>query len=280
MTPHVIGVICALTSAVVWGSGDFSGGVAARTQNQFQVLALMSIPGIVVLALLALFTGEMVPTVKDIAWASSAGVAGALGIAALYRALSLGNAATVAPTTAVIGAALPVVFSWLFIGMPGIPRILGFIVAIYGIWCVSRPADTHPRGNGEGLILAVLAGMAFGWFFILIAQVEQGKVFAPLAFSKVASLILALVILRARGEGMPPLTSNPIAILAGFFDAGGNAFYMVARQFTRLDVAVVLASMYPAVTVILAYLILREKISASQWWGVGLCVTAITLISL
>jgi drug/metabolite transporter (DMT)-like permease len=280
VTPHIIGVIFALTSAVVWGTGDFSGGIATRAQNQFQVLFLMTIPGIVGLAIIALLVGEAMPSPRDVLWAFSAGLAGAFGVAALYKGLSLGNAATVAPTAAVIGAGVPVIFSCFFLGVPDLPKILGFIVAIFGIWLVSRPPEGHGQASKQGLILAILAGIGFGGFFTLIAQVDQGLVFIPLVLSKTAAIILALTTLFFRRDQLPSLVSNPIAIFAGFFDAGGNVFFLLAKQFTRLDVAAVLASMYPAVTVILACVILREKVSASQWRGVILCVIAIALIGI
>lgn len=279
MTPHILGIIFALASAAAWGTGDFSGGVAARKQSQFQVVFIMTIPGVIMLALIAVMIGEPMPCAEDVLWASAAGSCGALGIASLYRGLSLGNAAIVAPTAAAIGAGLPVAFSSLFIGLPGVPKMLGFILALTGIWLVSKPSDGRPRVMDDGLIHAMIAGAGFGGYFILLAQVEQGLVFGPLTFSKSASLMLTVIIIFLRRDRIPALTSSPIAILAGFFDAGGNIFYMLARQNTRLDVAAVLASMYPAVTVLLASMIHKEKVSASQWKGVALCLIAIALIS-
>ncbi|HDP24553.1 MAG TPA: DMT family transporter [Deltaproteobacteria bacterium] len=280
ITAHLLGVIFALTSAVSWGTGDFSGGFATRRQHQFQVVFLMTIPGIVILAFIALAVGEPFPPVNDALWATSAGASGALGIAALYRGLSLGNAATVAPTAAVIGAGVPIVFSSLFIGLPGIIQVLGFVLALVGIWFVSRPPGGYVNAHGEGLVLAVMAGIGFGVFFLLIAQVRDGLVFGPLVFAKTAALVLACILILSRKERIPGLGSNPIAILAGVFDAGGNAFFMLAKQFTRLDIAAVLASMYPAVTVILAFVLLRERVTRSQWLGVMLCILAIALIGI
>ena len=280
VTPHIIGVIFALTSAVVWGTGDFSGGMATRIQNQFQVLFLMTIPGIVMLAVIAAVIGEPFPSSVDAVWAFCAGTSGALGVAALYKGLANGNAATVAPTAAVIGAGIPVMFSFFLLGIPDISHILGFITAIFGIWFVSRPVDGHEHENSQGLIMAILAGCGFGGFFTMIAQVEQGLVFSPLVLAKAAALILALVLMFFRHDRLPAPLSNPIAIIAGFFDAGGNIFFLLAKQFTRLDVAAVLASMYPSVTVILSCLILKEKVSLTQWGGVVLCVIAIALIGM
>jgi len=278
LTPHIIGVIFALASAAVWGTGDFSGGVATRVQNQFQVLFLSAIPGIIMLAVIAFFIGESIPSTNDVFWALSAGIAGALGVAALYKGLSLGNAATVAPTAAVIGAGVPVVFSCFTMGIPDRSHIFGFLVAVAGIWLVSRPIEGHGRSSIQGLTLAILAGAGFGCFFTLIAQVEQGLIFTPLVLTKAAALIIALFILFLRQEHVPSLGSNPIALTAGVFDAGGNVFFLLAKQYTRLDVAAVLASMYPSVTVILACLIQGEKVSVYQWQGIVLCIIAIALI--
>src|SRR5574341_2520484 len=105
-SPHMLGVLAALTSALIWGSGDFAGGMAARRINQFQALATAALSGLLILAGLAAARGEALPSPASIAWACAAGIGGAVGIAALYRGLSIGNAAVVAPTSAVVGAAL------------------------------------------------------------------------------------------------------------------------------------------------------------------------------
>jgi drug/metabolite transporter (DMT)-like permease len=279
VTPHILGVLFALLSAVVWGTGDFSGGIATRSKSQFQVLLLVSIPGIAVLAVFALLFKESAPSANDVFWSFSAGLSGAFGITALYKGLSLGNAAAVAPTAAVIGAGLPVAFSFLELGLPGSIQILGFIMAITGIWLVSRPSDSRRRASRQELILAMFAGIGFGGFFILIAQADKTLVFLPLVISKTAAIILAVTTLLFRSEKLTSsLKGTPIALVAGLFDAGGNIFFMLAKQYTRLDVAAVLASMYPGITVILAWLVLRENICASQWQGVALCVIAIALI--
>ena len=278
MTPHILGVLCALLSAVIWGTGDFTGGIATRSKNQYQVLFLASIPGIAVLAVFAVAFNEGIPSVNDALWAFSAGLSGALGIASLYKGLSLGNAASVAPIAAVIGAGLPVVFSLFEFGLPGLVQILGFIMAIMGIWLVSRPPGGQRHATKQELILAMIAGIGFGCFFTLIAQVDKRLVFLPLVISKIAAIILAVTALFFRRESLPSMKGNSIALVTGLFDAGGNIFFMLAKQYTRLDVAAVLASMYPAITVILAWLIMREKVCASQWQGVVLCIIAIALI--
>jgi drug/metabolite transporter (DMT)-like permease len=131
----------------------------------------------------------------------------------------------------------------------------------------------------QGILLACLAGVCLGGFFILIAQVEPDKVFTPLVISRSVSLCVALLMLLMRRTSVPSPSSNPAALLAGVLDAGGNIFYLLARQFTRLDVVVVLSSLCPAITVLLARIMLKQDVSVTQWTGVGLCLIAVALIA-
>jgi drug/metabolite transporter (DMT)-like permease len=279
MPPDAIGVLFALTAAAVWGSGDFSGGLATRRHGSFQVLALSSLTGIVILVAGALLWRESMPSSVTIGWAMLAGGAGAVGIASLYRALSLEQAATVAPLTAVVSAALPVFFGVFTEGLLAPTQMLGIVLAFGGIWLVSQPSQVDLALSRRGLVLACLAGFGFGCFFVLIAQVEDGKVFTPLVIARLVSLTAAVVMVRLRRLSFIGPVANPIAILAGVLDAGGNIFFLLAQQFTRLDIAAVLASLYPASTVILAALLLQEKISRNQWIGVVICLGAVVLIS-
>jgi drug/metabolite transporter (DMT)-like permease len=209
-----------------------------------------------------------------------AGAAGAVGLACLYRALSMGHTASVAPTSAVIGAALPVVFSIFTLGPPAPLRLAGFGLAFAGIWLVSRPTNAENTVSRQGFLLACAAGVGFGGFFILIAQGEPDRVFTPLVISRSVTFCVAFLLLRATRQPLPSFMANPIALLAGVLDAGGNVFFLLARQFTRLDIAVVLSSLYPASTVILASLLLKEKASRAQWAGAALCLLAIVCITI
>ena len=279
MPANLVGILFALTSALVWGSGDFSGGFAARKTSQFQVLALSALSGIGILVVCALVLREPLPSLRGAIFAMLAGAAGAVGMASLYKALSMGHAASVAPTTGVIGAIFPVVFSIITQGLPGTARLAGFVLAFLGIWMVSGSATAESRVTRQGFLLACLAGAGFGGFFILLAQVEPGKLFTPLIMSRSMTFITALLLLWVNHHPIPALNANPVALLSGVLDAGGNIFYMLARQYTRLDVAAVLSSLYPAATVLLASLLLKERISRGQWVGVVICLAAIALIT-
>ena len=280
LSENLIGVLLALTSALVWGSGDFSGGLATRKTSQFQVIVLSALSGIGILAVGALIWRERLPSVESAFWAMAAGAAGAVGIAALYRALSMGHAASVAPTAGVIGAGVPVGFSILTQGLPGNARLAGFALAFIGIWMVSQTGTGESRVTRLGFLLACLAGVGFGGFFILIAQVQPGEVFIPLIAARSMTFGVGLLLLRLNRLPFPSFKANPIALVAGVLDAGGNIFFVLARQFTSVDVAAVLSSLYPAATVLLSSLILKERISRFQGLGVAICLAAIVLITL
>ena len=275
----MIGILFALSASLSWGAGDFCGGLAARKINQFQVLLLATASSVLLLVLFAVIGAESLPTIQNIIIAVIAGISGALGLAALYRGLSLGNTAMVAPVAGVIGAIIPTLAGIAVEGLPGFVTITGFVLAIAGIWLLSRPKDGGSHLAADGLGLAVLAGIGFGGFLALIAQIKGEQVFTPLVFSKIASLLIAILLIRISRQSLPKPGASPAALLSGLLDAGGNILYLFATQNTRLDIAALLSSLYPAATVLLSSLLLKEKISPEQWFGVGACVVAIMLIT-
>jgi len=123
------------------------------------------------------------------------------------------------------------------------------------------------------------AGVGFGSYFVCIAQADSAGLFAPLVAAKAASLLVGLVMVALLRQGIPSPNKSPAALLAGVLDAGGNVFYMLAQQYSRLDVAAVLTSMYPAATVVLAAVLLKERVAGFQWLGVALCLGAVSLIA-
>lgn len=280
LSSNLIGIICAATSAAVWGSGDFSGGLATRKSHQYQVLMLAALSGMAVLLISVIIRGEGLPSGKSIFWSAMAGGSGALGMAALYLALSRGNTASVAPTSAITCAALPVLFGLITAGLPTITQLVGFVVAFLGLWLVSRSPDGVDHTFRKGITLAFLSGIGFGGFFIFITLVEKGEVFFPILVARTVTFLIALIMLRSKRIPMPGISSNPTALLAGVLDTSGNVFYLLATQFTRLDIAAVLSSFYPAMTVILAGILLKERIAKTQWVGVILCIIALAMMTM
>ena len=279
LPPNILGVILALASAATWGSGDFSGGLATRKSNRYQVLMLAALSGMVVLGVCALIWREALPSRASAFWGALAGLAGALGMGAFYYALSLGHTASVAPTSAITCAALPVLFGTLTAGLPTPTQLGGFALAFLSIWLLSKSPSAGEKTFREGMWLAFLSGIGFGGFFIFIAQVDKGQVFIPIFIARTVTLCIALLMLMLNHIPLPVLNSNPSAILAGVLDSCGNVFYLLATLNTRLDVAAVLSSLYPAATVILATIILKEKVSVAQWAGATLCLFAVGLIT-
>ncbi len=272
------GILFALASAVVWGGGDFTGGYATRRTSAFQTLVLSAFSGLALLAAAALVFRERFPSTIGIIWAMLAGISGSIGIATLYRALATEPAASVSPIAGVLGAVLPVVYGAIAEGLPAPLKLVGFALAFAGIWLVTN-GHSERRLSRQGLLLSFLAGTCFSGFFIFMGLVDRGKILTPLIVTRSFTLLTGLALVGVSRSKLPSIGSNPLALLAGIMDAGGNLFYILARQYTRIDIAAVLASIYPAFTVLLAAWILKEKISPRQGLGVLVCLASIALIS-
>lgn len=267
-----------LIAAASWGGGDFYGGVATKRVNVFRVVAVAHACGLVAMLLMVWLTGEAVPPRVDLIWGAVAGLAGAFGIAALYRALAIGRMGVVAPVASVITGVLPVLVGMRTEGMPDSVQLLGFALALVSIWLVARPneyVDSH-----RGLGLAVLAGIMFGFFLVAGKQAGHHGVFWPMVAARVASttLMLAVVAFLPRDPHSLRTALWPM-VLSGLLDSAGNALFIAASRHGRLDVAAVLSSLYPASTVILARVLLKEQISKSQTAGIIGALLAVGLIS-
>jgi drug/metabolite transporter (DMT)-like permease len=267
-----------LASAATWGGGDFAGGLAAKRANVFRVVAVAHACGLVAMLAMALLAGEAVPPAADLMWGAAAGIAGAFGIAALYQALAIGRMGVVAPVASVITGVLPVVVGIRTEGMPDRIQMLGFALALLSVWLVARPneyVDSH-----RGLGLAVLAGIAFGLFLIAGKQAGHHGVFWPMVAARGASTTLMCAIVALSPRDARPLRAVVWAtVLSGLLDSAGNALFIAATRHGRLDVSAVLSSLYPASTVILARLLLKERISQMQGAGIAGALLAVALIS-
>jgi drug/metabolite transporter (DMT)-like permease len=198
---------------------------------------------------------------------------------ALYTGLARGRMGIVAPITAVVAAFFPVIVGILNEGLPSPQRLVGFGIALMAIWFLSR------AGNGavirlSELALPTVAGLGFGLFYIFIDRVSHAAVLWPLVAARIASIgMLSILIAVRRQREVPAANQLLIIALAGTFDAGGNAFFALATQVGRLDISAVLASLYPAATVLLAWLILKERLVRQQWLGVIAALIALVLIA-
>lgn len=263
-----------LTSAASWGAGDFCGGVATRRAGTFQVVVGAHLIGAIGFAVLAAFLGETRPPLPNLLWCGAAGFAGAIGLLALYRALAIGRMGLAAPVSGVLSAAVPVFVGLAFDAPPSAMQWGGFALAFIGVWLVARADGSAIDIQGLGLPIA--AGLGFGVFIVIIGRASSGAVFWPLTASRIASLALLSTAATLGGRSVLPASRDwPIVAMAGAFDAGGNAFLVAAAHTGRLDVAAVLSSLYPAGTVLLAWLLLRE--SMTRWQIVGLAAALVSI---
>ena len=279
VNPEILAVIYGLASASFWGTSDFSGGFVTKTSSVFGVLLVADIIGIVLLTICALWIGSPVPDKSSLMIGASAGITGLIGLAAFYKGLAKEHMGMVASVAAVISAALPVFFGMLMEGVPSNRQITGFAAAFAAIWLLSVSEKSRTI-RWRQLILPATAGIGFGFTFILIDQAVDQSVLWPLLASRMTgTVVLIMLLLVFRVGKMPHKHKYPLVCLTGFFDAAGTAFYASAAQVGRLDISVVLASMHPAITAFLAWVVLKERLSHRQWIGVIASLIALALIA-
>lgn len=268
--------LAGIGSALAWGAGDFAGGLATRRTNVLLVVLLSQALGLVALVLLALVLGEPFPEAADLLWAVAAGLSGAVGVTSLYASLASGRMGIAAPITGVVAAVLPVTYTWLILGAPSAYGLAGMAVALVGIALVSGPRAERPPARVLGL--ALLSGLGFAGFLLLMGLAETDAFLWALSGARAGSslALLALLVLTR-----PALTRPGWSVLAaGILDTAGNALFLLAARLGRLDVAVVLSSLYPVATVALARFVLKERLTALQAWGAALMLAAIPLIAM
>jgi uncharacterized membrane protein len=274
-TPILLGLLSALT----WGSGDFNGGLAAKRSNPYGVVAVAHIISLGLLLLLIPIIGEPIPPWRDWLWSAVAGLAGAIGLLLLYRALAEGRMSVAAPVSALLAASLPVFVGIFLDGNPGAWVLLGFILALAAVWLVS---------GGQGLTASfddlrqpAIAGVAFGTFFICLERASHTSLLWPLIAVRLVSITSMLgYALITRQDWIPKRESLVPIILSSVLDTLGNAAYALSARTGRLDVAAVLSSLYPGATVLLAWVVLKERISRVQIFGILLALGAIILLTL
>lgn len=278
MDSPFLAAIFALLAAAAWGSGDFTGGLAARRVDAFRSVLIAYSVGLVVLVIVALARAEALPPPVDLGWGALSGLAGMIGIGFLFRGFATGRMGIVAPMSAVLATAVPVIFNALSEGLPGNLQLVGFGFALVGIWLLSRPERLGGRPGGLGM--AVVAGLGFGGFFIALDQIGENAVFWPLVAGRVAACAVMVAFALATHRPLL-LRHSPMRLLtlAGVLDVAGNLFFLLALQNGRLDVTAVLGSLYPAVTASLAWLIIKEHMARLQMIGVSAAVLAIVLIT-
>ena len=278
-------VLLALVSAVLYGAADFVGGLTSRRASTLAVVFVSQFAGaLVVLAMLPLLPTATVLR-EDVIWGAVAGLAGGTGVALLYRALAIGTMSVVAPTTAVCAVAIPVAAAIVLGERPSAVSLAGIGIALVAIVLVSQApaaaATAHAdRHATRALLIAVASGVAIGVFYLALARTSRAAGLWPLLAARGASTLLFAGMAFRSGVGAfrMPRDVLPMAIGCGVVDMAANALYLIATRGGALSMIVTLASLYPASTVILARLVLHERLGRLQIAGVAACLVAIVLI--
>jgi uncharacterized membrane protein len=287
--------LLALCAAVSWGGGDFSGGMGVKSAGggvraALRVVLLSHITSFTVLVAIARTRGDVFPHGALLAWGIVAGVAGGLSLTAFYIALSRGAMGASAAVSGLLAAAIPATVSMWQDGTPGLRPMVGFAVAGLAIWLIAAgPASGAGSGGRETAVLAMLAGIGFGIYFVALKMAGPGGVVWPMATARIGSLctcsLLAVAMRIWRqdaGGAQIRLNRRAVAWTMGtaLLDTSGNLLFLAATRAGRLDVAAVLASLYPASTILLAALALGERPTRRQAIGMTTAVVAVVLIAL
>ena len=274
-----MGIVLALGAAVAYGLSDFIGGLASRRTTPWPVALLGALGGLVGACVLSLVVrGD--PTSADLLWGAASGLGSGTGTVFLYRGLANGRMAVVAPVSAVGAAVVPVVVGVATGERPSALIIIGIVVALPGIWLVARVPDAAGDERTGGLLDGVLAGLGFGVLFVALGQVPDGAGFWPLAASQVVALATVCVMAVAfRAPWVPTARSELWGGVAGLVASVAVLLFLLATQTDLLTVAAVLTSLYPAFTILLAALVLREHIYRAQGAGLVLCGAAVALVA-
>ena len=280
MPAELMAVILGLLAAASFGAGDFVGGLNSKRNSVLMVTFCSQVAGWLFYVICALLTREAMPPAQDLIFAALAGIIGVIAIATLYWVLSLGQMGIAAPIAGILTAAVPVIVGISTQGLPETLTLIGFGVGFVAVWLVAATA------GGSGVerrvaLLAMVSGTAAGLCFVFFARATENATFIPLIVSRSTTITIMLLIGLIMRRRVLPTHTRTLGLIAlgGVLDALGNLFFVSAVQADRLDIASVITSLYPAMTVLLAWAILKERLRPLQWVGVGAALVAIALIA-
>ena len=277
-----IGIALALLAAVGYGTADFVGGAGARRAPTMSILFIGQLTGAVAMLAVGL-ASPGTPTPAHLGWALLAGLGSAAGSIFLLRGLSRGRMAVVAPTSAVGAAVLPVLAGLAAGDRPVILVWIGLVLALPGIWLVSRQVESGTESSAAGrgaFVDGLLGGLGFGVLFVALAQIPESAGTLPLALNQLTGALVTVVVATVlRQEWQPSGRAAGWGAPSGLLGVSGTLAFVEASQLADLGVVAVLASFYPAVTVLLARALLSERLAAGQRIGLAFCSAAVGLIA-
>jgi drug/metabolite transporter (DMT)-like permease len=266
-----------MAAVLAWGTSDFLGGYATRRANAFLFTTVVNLGGLLVVGTLAGASHAAFPLGRSVAWMLAGGISGGASLAVFYRALSSGRMGLTAPVAAVLSAAIPTLFSMFTEGLPGKISITGFFLAAVGLWLITRTEDGN---RPEGIGLALIAGTGFAGFYLCVRQAGDGSAFWIATFTRAGGLLITgLIILLQRNFRDITAAGVRWAVVTGCVDSLGTILFVRANQTGRLDEAVVISSLYPAVTVLLARMVLKEHFTRWRFVGLLAALAAVPMIA-
>jgi drug/metabolite transporter (DMT)-like permease len=276
-----VALLLALSSAVIYGTADFLGGLAARRSAALAATALAQAVGLAVGILALPFFAAGPPPAPGVLWAIGAGVTGGGGVALLYYGFAVGRVSVVAPVTAVCSIVIPVLVA-IGLGERPLPLALaGIALAIASVGLISRQDDPggESRRKDRSLVIGLASGAAIGAFFVCLARAGSASGLWPLIIARTTStLALGAAARLVRVRIAVPRSVMPVVVACGALDMLANALYLLAVGLGPLGLVATLASLYPASTVLLARVVLRERLRPVQSVGLACAAMAIVLI--
>jgi drug/metabolite transporter (DMT)-like permease len=276
-----LAILYGLASALTWGAADFGGGIASKKNSPYAVVIWGDLVGMVVVGVLAIAVGDPLPSWRDMIFIVLSSICGAIGVIILYRALAGGQMSIAAPVSALMAAVIPVFVGIWVDGVPKWLTMAGVVLALVAIWLVAHTEhEGKHRVHWQDVKMPLIAGVLFGLFFIFMHQGSGVSTLFPAVFLRITSATLLTGISLVRKESFRIIRRHwGLVAFVGVFDIAGNVFYILSSQLGRMDIAAVVGSLYPGITVALAWLLLKERISRWQGVGIILALTAIVLIS-
>lgn len=285
----MLAIVVGLASAVTYGIADFFGGLASKRTAPVVVTGLAAVVGLVVLLPVAFLVAGR-PSPEAFLWGGLSGVTGAAGIFLLYAALAIGPMSILSPLTAVLSAIVPM--TWGLVSGDRLPwwgyaALAGVLVAVVLVGFVPEKGAVRPRVRG--ILYAVCAGVLIGAFFILIDRAPDDSGLYPLIGNRAVSggillLVCAALVVLARRRGVPSFPglrgALPLVVACGIADAGANVLILTGLRMGDLTVMSVLAALYPAGTIALAAIVLRERIAPVQWAGLTLALASAAVLAI
>jgi len=278
-----MGILLALAAALLYGSSDFGGGLAARRLGSLRVAVVGSAAATVLAWATLILVGGPGPSLRAVAWGLASGLAGGVGTLVLYRGLARGQMSVVGPLSAVGAAVVPVAAGVALGERPSLLSVAGVLVALPAIVLVAASGSVRGKlgATPKGLLDGLAAGLAFGILFIGLAQAGRNAGLWPVASEQTGALLVTLAVaVKTREPLRIPLRAAGLPVLVGASGMAATLAYFYATHFSMLAIAAVLVSLYPGVTVLLARTLLHERFTPAQRAGLGLCALAIAAIAL